>query len=437
MSCGYTILFATLTVFTQVWADDPTDSKVILLNDSNIAMINEGQWLVEFYAPWCGHCKKLAPVYDQVAEHMDKVRKSKGGSERGSISLAKVNCDDFSGICSSAGVSGYPTIKYYVDGVPKAYRGGRSFQDFIDYADKMTKPAVSKITALSLEKVKKDPLVSFLLVKPQDSSDFVQVEEIYKAVAKVMLDYNSPNFLQIDDNKAVEKELGYVVTTPSIFVMQSGDILAYTGSMAEESILAWVKLNQFPYVTQLNEYTFDTVTNQDRKLVVGVVDSSNPASVKFSDNLKSVAKVNKNFIFSIIDGVNFARWVVNYGIEAQHLPTIFVLDMPNEEHYSDLDIKFTDSTKIEQFLENVQSGELPPQVTSYITYYSNKISRGFQAISDTLTEHKLASLAALGTSVLVFVFVCLIGRNDNNSPPPQQASNNNKKKSSKSSSKSD
>lgn len=50
-------------------------SNVVVLGDDNFEHLTQagsgattGDWLVEFYAPWCGHCKKLAPIYEKVAD---------------------------------------------------------------------------------------------------------------------------------------------------------------------------------------------------------------------------------------------------------------------------------------------------------------------------------------------------------------------------------
>lgn len=79
--------------------------------------------IVEFFAPWCGHCKKLAPVWtrfaDDVAldpEHSNKVK------------VAQVDCTANMLLCEQQGVAGFPTIKYYNDETPQlgaSYEGGR------------------------------------------------------------------------------------------------------------------------------------------------------------------------------------------------------------------------------------------------------------------------------------------------------------------------
>jgi len=59
-------------------------------------------WLVEFYAPWCGHCTRFAPQYEQVALTL-----------KGKVKVGKVNCDKYSGMCNRAAITGYPTIRFY------------------------------------------------------------------------------------------------------------------------------------------------------------------------------------------------------------------------------------------------------------------------------------------------------------------------------------
>ena len=58
--------------------------------------------MVEFYAPWCGHCKKLEPEFDGAAEELKKFK----------VMLGKVDATVESEIAGKAGVQGYPTLKW-------------------------------------------------------------------------------------------------------------------------------------------------------------------------------------------------------------------------------------------------------------------------------------------------------------------------------------
>lgn len=61
--------------------------------------------LVEFYAPWCGHCKSLAPVYEDLATGLQK---------HSDVIIAKVDADQHKALGNRFGVTGFPTLKWLV-----------------------------------------------------------------------------------------------------------------------------------------------------------------------------------------------------------------------------------------------------------------------------------------------------------------------------------
>lgn len=64
--------------------------------------------MIEFYAPWCGHCKKLAPEWNEAATAM-----------KGKVKFGKVDATVEKRLASRFGVQGYPTIKYWKYGKGK------------------------------------------------------------------------------------------------------------------------------------------------------------------------------------------------------------------------------------------------------------------------------------------------------------------------------
>lgn len=92
---------------------------------------SEDHWLVEFYAPWCGHCKNLAPEWEEAAKQLR--------SSAPNIKLGAVDATVATSLASKYGVKGYPTIKQFNAGPKKGkraedYRGPREAAGIVDHA---------------------------------------------------------------------------------------------------------------------------------------------------------------------------------------------------------------------------------------------------------------------------------------------------------------
>merc|ERR1711862_945417 len=81
---------------------------------------------IKFFAPWCGHCKKMAPDWEKLSDDW-------ASSEVGLI--AEVDCTtDGKPLCDQNGVKGFPTLKYGDPLALEDYSGGRSLKDLAEFA---------------------------------------------------------------------------------------------------------------------------------------------------------------------------------------------------------------------------------------------------------------------------------------------------------------
>lgn len=105
-----------------------SQKDVVELTDDNFDSLVLGSgdvWLVEFFAPWCGHCKSLEPEWAAAASAVKE-------QSKGRIHLGAVDATVHQGLASRYGIRGFPTIKVFRKGEePEDYQGGRTRGDII------------------------------------------------------------------------------------------------------------------------------------------------------------------------------------------------------------------------------------------------------------------------------------------------------------------
>jgi len=123
------VVLALVVCAASVFADTqaaPAASDVVVLTDASFEekLNSGGTWLIEFYAPWCGHCKKLAPTWDELSV-----------TAKGKFNVAKVDCTVEKNVASRFNIRGFPTIKLFKDKKVYDYRGARTIADFATFAE--------------------------------------------------------------------------------------------------------------------------------------------------------------------------------------------------------------------------------------------------------------------------------------------------------------
>ncbi|KAJ5690220.1 Protein disulfide-isomerase tigA [Penicillium macrosclerotiorum] len=116
------LLLGTLSVLSGFANAGSAVVDLIPKNFDDVVLKSGKPALVEFFAPWCGHCKNLAPVYEELA--------SAFAFAEDKVTVGKVDADEHRELGKRFGVQGFPTLKWF-DGKsdkPEEYKGGRDLE---------------------------------------------------------------------------------------------------------------------------------------------------------------------------------------------------------------------------------------------------------------------------------------------------------------------
>ncbi|RAL38741.1 hypothetical protein DM860_013422 [Cuscuta australis] len=292
-------IFCLLLSPAIVAAEQPqfaVDGTVLELDDSNFeaAISKFDHVFVDFYAPWCGHCQRLAPELDKAAPVIAELKQS--------IVIAKVNADKYRVLASKYDIDGYPTLKMFVHGVPTDYYGPRKSDLLVRF---LKKYAASDVTVLD-----SDSAISDFI---EEAGPFFPIFIGFGLNQSVALDmavkYKKKAWFSVANGFSDETMALYDFDkVPALLALHPSynEQNIFYGPFEEKFLEDYIKQSLLPLVLPINHDTLRLIKDDNRKIALTIMDNeADEKSKGLIKTLKAAASANRDLVFAF---VGFKQW---------------------------------------------------------------------------------------------------------------------------------
>jgi protein disulfide-isomerase A1 len=301
------------------------------------------------FAPWCGHCKALAPEYEEAATTLKEK----------SIPLIKVDCTEEADLCKEHGVEGYPTLKIFrgLDQVAP-YQGQRKSQAIVSYMIKQSLPAVSVLDKDTIEEFSTADKV--VVIAYFDKDDKASNASFTAAAEALRDDYL---FGATNDASLAEIE---EVKFPSIILYKSFDEGKnyYAEKFDKDEIVSFAKTSATPLVGEVGPETYSGYMAAGIPLAYIFAETPEERE-QLAEELKPIAQKHKGAVnFATIDAKAFGAHASNLNLPTDKFPSFAIQDTVNNKKYPFDISKAIEHDAVEKWVQDVVDGKISPSIKS-------------------------------------------------------------------------
>ncbi|KAF8365670.1 hypothetical protein PRIPAC_83499 [Pristionchus pacificus] len=334
-------------------------TAVVQLSDRFLEVKDEGYWFVKLYAPWCAHCKRMAPVWEHVGHSL--------ADKNPLIRVSSMDCTLYPKACQELGVTGYPTLMFFRNGQVLQYEGEREKEAMVEYAIKAAAPLVTPIQTLTqYNEIKslsvREPV--FLRVSPPEGDETGEgsVAEAYKNAASDLL--SKSRFYSISSTIASQgfKEGG-------VYVLRDVGVEQFDGDAA--SLLSWAYGERLPLLPKASGATLPHLALSEKLIVLVVANqvdrftAGHPVGALYATGLAAAKasrgdeQLKKRVQFAWVDGGSLVSSIAMQPIEP---PFVLVLNYSSYEYYlpQDAPDQITEASLLLWLRETVLSPDTVP-----------------------------------------------------------------------------
>jgi len=389
---GYLVVLVYLIAFASA------AGPVAEYDDRIVEFSKQGKWLIMAYAPWCGHCKKLEPVYDEVGRHFINT----------DVTIAKIDATRFTKAASHFEIKGYPTIKFISNNEVFSFNGDRKLNAIVEFVDKANGPKVRILTSKpDFTHAKNKRKNFFLLVS--SSEDESSLTKEYQQLANK---YFMSSYFYITFNKDLLAKEIKIDKVPTIIAVKDEGFFYYDDT--KSNLESFLRTEQFLTFTPLTISNFHSLIETQKALLILVSDemnSGNELNKQIFNAMKSYSEKNRDkhsreFQLCHTDNTellsSLAIWTLN-------TPTLFALNTSSYQYaLIDIDAKqFLNDEILDKVLDDIREARIEFfGGDSYFRRFRRPLWEFYRAVIEMFTEAPIISTIIFGLPFGVISIVC-------------------------------
>jgi len=311
--------------------------------------------LVEFYAPWCGHCKKLAPEYSKAAAKLKK--------NTPPIPLAKVDATVEKSLATEFGIDGFPTLKVFKNGEMSEYEGGRTEGSIVNYMKKKAGPVAKNLECIEDTKKFVEEAGEVAIIGFFDDIESKSAKIFLKLAAGV-----EDIQFGITSSGIVKNEYG--VSSGTVTVFKTYDQPRTDFLVEENTDIEGFARDVIGATSHLIEvYSDDRATAIFGGLLVHALvltDANSNEYKAIEAGIRKIAAEMKGEILFVIIPKTASHVYDYFGVKTEDTPVFLVSDMRTERQNKKyfFEGKLTSPDEVKSFITDVLQGKLTPALKS-------------------------------------------------------------------------
>lgn len=327
--------------------------------------------LFEFFATWCGHCKALAPILDEVAVELKK--------RNIPTKIVAIDVEKARDLSQEQQIQGLPTLKILRNKVLSNFEiNQRTVADILTGLKKQLNPDVSKLDAASLGSFKED---SDLLVVGHFKDESSENAKLFHQLAATHRD--SHDFGTVTDPSLIGMKNP---TDSEMIVYRKSDsgVVRHQGKWTLEDLSEFLRSESLPLVGELTDKTFTHYIRANKSILFFFY-GDEAQKKEFTPLMQTMAnEFQKSFSFGFCDGVKNGYYAKLLALK-EKWPGVVAHDLHTQLKWVLNQDQPVEEAMFRNFLKGVVDGTLAP---SYKSQENVEVKKGdlYQATANTFAD---------------------------------------------------